>query len=291
MNHAWPVALLLLSATPAAAQVPVHSPLQRQYQAGQAVAYRMTGDNDGWHYTAEARGTATADPSGVFFEDFSWSNLVSDGKPATLPPAMAAFRQRLSLDPNRMPAPADLSQLDPRLTGPVTDLMTFYVDLWLAGKLGQLTKPGDHLYFPNPILPSWADGQRVRLGEDAIDFDMTLKSIDSAAGTAVLEVKHVPPPEAKVHLPAAWMKPAVAGAPNNWVEVRRLDNGTFSAAVGMESFDVTLNVSLKDGHIVHADMSNPVRTIVRTCTDEALSQCGDAKPHDILRHITLDEIR
>src|SRR6185312_3675405 len=99
-----------------------HPLLQRQYQAGQGVAYHMTGDNDGWHYAADARG-AVAQTNGVFQEDFAWSNLVSNGQAQALPPAMAAWRQSLSLDPNRMPSPPDLSQVDPRLIGPVTDLM------------------------------------------------------------------------------------------------------------------------------------------------------------------------
>ncbi len=167
--------------------------------------------------------------------------------------------------------------------------MTFYVDLWLANKFNQLTKPGDHFYFQNPMTPSWADGARVRLGEDAIDFDMTLVGVDAAAGTAILEVRHVPPPQPRIHLPAAWMAAAVKG-PANWVEVRKTADGTFSAAVGQESFDVTLTVSLADGHILHAEMTNPVKTVVRTCTDEALTQCGEAKPHDILRTIKLEQM-
>jgi len=290
MKRVWQFLLLLLPASSIAAQGSQHLPLQRQYQAGQASAYRMTGNNDGWHYTAEARGTVVSDPGGAFHEDFAWSNLVSDGRVQALPPAMLAWRQRLSLDPNQMPLPADLSQADSRMIGPITDLMTFYVDVWLANKLGQLRKPGDHFYFPNPITPSWADGRTVTLGEDAIDFDMILKSVDLTAGTALLEVRHVPPPQPRVRLPAAWMKTAGASPPN-WVEVRKLANGNFSAAFGQESFDVTVTIALSDGHIVHAEMSNPVKTIGRICTDQSLAQCGEAQPHDLLRKILIDEIR
>jgi len=290
MRSAWPIAFALLLSTPAVAQVPAHPPLQRQYQAGQVLAYHMTGDNDGWHYTADARGLVAADAGGLFHEDFVWSNLVSDGAPLALSARMSGFHQTLSLAPDHNPAPPDLSQVDPRMIGPVTDLMTVYVDLWLANKLGRLTKPGDHLYFPNPMVPSWADGRRVRIGEDAIDFDMTLKSLDPAASVAVLEVKHVPPPETRVHLPADWMKAVAAGPANNWVQVEKTDDGTFTAAVGQETFDVTLSIDLKDGHILHAAMTNPVHTIVRTCSDEALTQCGEAGTHDILRQVTIDQI-
>lgn len=289
MTKPWQFLLILLSASPAAGQAPAHAPLQRQYQAGQSVAYRMTGDNDGWHYAIEARGAVVSEPGGAFHEDFAWSNLMSDGHVQALPPAMAAWRQRLSLDPSQMPLPADLSQADARMIGPITDLMTFYVDLWLANKLGQLRKPGDHFYFPNPMTPSWADGSRVRLGEDAVDFDMALKSLD-ASGTATLEVRHVPPPQPRIHLPAPWMQ-AAAGTPHNWVEVRALGDGTFSAAVGEESFDVTVTIALSDGHIVHGEMTNPVKAVVRICTDQALTQCSEPRPNQILRKVAIDEIR
>ena len=291
MAHFWTAAFLIAAAGSATAQIPARPPLQRHYEAGQTLAYHMTGDNDGWHYSADALSTVRTDVgSGGFFEDIAWSNLVSNGQPQGLPAAMTGWRQRLSLDPARPPSPPDLSQVDPRMIGPITDLLTFYADLWLANKLSQLNKPGDHVHFPNPMTPSWADGTRVRLGEDAMDFDMTLTAIDPATGTAMLEVKHVPPSQARIHLPAPWMRTAITGAPN-WVEVRKLDDGTFAAAVGEETFDVTITISLQDGHILRAEMTNPVRTIGRTCTDEALDRCGEPKPRTILRRIVLEQSR
>ncbi len=285
MKTIW-LTILILCAVPAAASAQTHAPLLRQYVAGQALAYRMTADNDGWRYTVEAHGTVVKDASGAFYEDYSWTHLVSDGKAQALP----AAHQQLSLDLNRMPAPPDLSQVDQRLIGPVTDMLTFYADLWLAGKFNQLNKPGDHFYFPNPITPSWADGAHVTLGEDAIDFDMTLKAVDAAAGTATLDVRHVSPAQPKVHLPAPWMQTPVTTGANNWVEVRKLDNGAFQASVGQETFDVELTVSLSDGRILRAAMTNPVKTVVRTCSDEALTHCDAAKPHEILRKVSIEPL-
>jgi hypothetical protein len=127
----------------------------------------------------------------------------------------------------------------------------------------------------------------VLIGESAIDFDMTLKSVDTAAGTAVLEVKHVPPEKTAVKLPAPWMQTPVGDAPNNWVGVTKEQNGSYSAAVGEETFTVEIKVSLADGKILSATMDNPVKTIERTCEDEALTKCGDPKPHLILRKIDI----
>ena len=268
-----------------AGQVPAtaHNPLQRQYHEGDALAYRMNGVNESWHYSMEADGLVKKDAGGAYYEEYRWSTIPSGGEAM-----MGTFRQRLSLDPNQMPSVPDLSKVDPKMIGPVTDFMTFYADLWLANKIGALTKVGDHFYFRNPMpASSWADGTRVLIGESAIDFDMTLKDVDAATGTAVLVVKHVPPEKSAVKLPAAWMQTPVGDVPNNWVGVTKEKNGSYTAAVGEENFIVEIKVSTADGKILSATMDNAVKTIQRICEDEALTKCGDAKPHDILRKIDI----
>ena len=275
----------LLSPTLLAGQ----SVLQRHYVEGQPLVYRMTGSNEAWHYSVRAEGRVKRDATGTFFEEYEWTRMESNGQPAPLRADSAQFRQRLTLDPDQRPSVPDLTKVDPRLIGPITDLMTFYTDLWLAGKTGQLKKPGDHFYFPNPTPgASWADGVRVVLGESAVDFDMTLKSVDTAAGTAVLEVRHVPPGQLKVKLPADWMKTPVGEKPNNWVGITKEQNGTYTAAVGEETFMVALTLSTTDGKILRASMDNAVKTFERSCKDEALNDCTVAKPHVISRKIAIE---
>jgi hypothetical protein len=273
-----------------AGQVPTqsHDPLQRQYHEGEALVYRMTAVNEAWHYTIQADGIVKKDATGAYYEEYRWSNMQSGGQPMQLSAETAAFRQRLSLDPNQNPSGPDLTKVDPRMIGPITDFMTFYVDYWLANKVGQLKKAGDHFYFRNPMpASSWADGTHVLIGESAIDFDMTLKTVDAAAGTAVLVVKHVPPEKSAVKLPAAWMQTPVGDLPNNWVGVQKEQDGRYTASVGEENVNVEIKVSLADGKILSATMDNPVKTIERTCEDLALTKCGEAKPHDILRKVEI----
>jgi hypothetical protein len=270
------------------APAPVANPLHRQYREGETLVYRMTGVNENWHYTIQADGVVKKDGAGVYFEEYRWSHMESDGQALKLSDGTAAFRQRITLDPNQNPTMPDLSKVDPRIIGPVTDLMTFYVDLWLPNKLGQLKKAGDHFYFRNPMpASSWADGKYVLVGESAIDFDMTLKLVDAAAGTAVLVVRHVPPEKTAVQLPAAWMQTPVGDKPNNWVGVQKTQDGKISAAVGQETFTVELKVSLVDGKILSANMDNLVKTVERICEDDALTKCSDAKPHEISRKIDI----
>jgi hypothetical protein len=214
--------------------------------------------------------------------------MTSDGKPYTMSPAMADFRQKLSLDPNAMPSVPDLTKVDPKLIGPITDLMTFYVDLWLPAKLGVVKKPGDHFYFKLGTPSSWADGTHVLVGVSSIDFDFTLKSVDAATGTAILEVKHVPPAKPQIPLPGAWMQTPVADTANNWVEVVNRPDGKIDASVGQENFTVDLTVSVADGKILAGTMDNVVKTIERTCNDQALTQCGAPVPHTIERKIEIE---
>lgn len=268
------------------------APLHRQYRAGETLVYRMHGVNESWEYTVRADGVVKQEASGKFVEEYQWSRMQSGGKDLPLREDMAEFRQRITLDPSTNPSAPDLTKVDPKLIGPITDLMTFYVDLWLANKLGQLRKAGDHFYFHNPMpASSWADGTRVILGESAIDFDMTLKSVDAGTGTAVLEVKHVPPEKVAVKLPAAWMQTPVGALPNNWVGVTKQADGSYAAGVGQETFDVLITVSTADGKIVAATMSNPVNTVERTCKDEALTQCDAAKPHLIVRKVEIELVK
>ena len=248
----------------------------------------MKAVNENWHYEIDANAAVKKDASGRFFEEYQWTHMMSGGQPVSLAPSSADYRQKLSLDPEQSPSAPNLTNVDPKLIGPITDMMTFYADLWLANKLGVLKKAGDHFYFRNPMPPSsWADGIRVLVGEDAIDFDMTLKTMDAAAGTALLEVKHVPPKNSGLPLNAAWMKEPVGTGANNWVQIVRNAQSKYEAGVGVETFNVDLTVSTADGHIVRATMENPVSTIERVCEDEALTTCGPAKRHEILRKIEL----
>ena len=280
-------AALLAAQAPAPTPSPLQTPLHRQYRDGETLAYRMTGINEDWHYTIRIDGAVKRDPSGAFFEKYQWSDLKSAGQPTQLSPQTAGFRQRLSLDPNQNPSVPDLGKVDPKIIGPITDFLTFYSDLWLAIKTGQLKGPGDHFYMSYGVPSSWADGTYVRFGQSSIDFDMTWKSTDAASRTAELEIRHVPPAKSMVTLPAAWMQASVGDKPNNWVTVQKGQDGKLQAGMGEETFDVELKVSLADGKILAGSMDNVVKTIQRTCDDDALTHCTDPAPHEIHRKIEI----
>ena len=49
------------------------------------------------------------------------------------------------------------------------------------------------------------------------------------------------------------------------------------AEVGKETFEVEINVSLKNGKIISATIDNPVEVLSRDCEDAELSRCGPPK--------------
>jgi hypothetical protein len=261
--------------------------LLRRYREGEKLTYRMNGINEAWHYEIQADGVVKRDSAGGYFEEYRWSNLISDNQKVSLSPASLNFRQQLTLDPNQKFAFPSLSDVDHRLVGPITDLMTFYADVRLAVKTGELAKAGDHLYVKHGTPNSWADGTYILIGEDAIDFDFTIKEVKRSNTTATLFIRHVPPQNPAIKLPAEWMRKPVADTANNWVQVQKMDNGKYLAAVGKENFDVEIKLSLTDGKILSGHIDNPVKTIERECADSALTDCGDSKPHSILREIAI----
>jgi hypothetical protein len=251
--------------------------LKRRYRVGDEWSYRMEGVNNGDRYTLTIAGAVRQRADGRSIDELTW-------------PGPQDLRQVITLDGTEGPfSPADVAAgiaKAPRLVGPFTDMLTFYADLYLAMHHEGLRKAGDHVLVPNPQTGSWADGQNVIVGEDHVDFDLTLSAVDSTADTATLIARHIPPPTPKIRFPADWMRPAVAGTPNNFVEVKKTASG-YAASIGKETFDVTLRVRLSDGLLLGVVMDNPVVTVDRQCADASLSSCGEAREGRILRHVEL----
>ena len=83
------------------------------------------------------------------------------------------------------------------------------------------------------------------------------------------------------------MRTPVVDTPNNWVSVRKGSNGKYVAAVGKETFDDVIQISLTDGRVLPATMDNPVEVLERECGDAALTACGPATRYQIRRRITV----
>ncbi len=135
--------------------------LHREYRVGEVLHYEMKGSNHGWEYQIEATDVTRKDATDGFYEEIGWSNLRSNA-PMTLSPTSLAFRQTFSTESGKYLAVPDLSKVQPFLIGPITDMLKFYSDIWIA-KEKKLTQVGQHVYFEHGKPNSWADGQHVVL--------------------------------------------------------------------------------------------------------------------------------
>ena len=272
---------------------PTESVLSRHYKEGEALAYHMSATNQGRtgtiRYEADANGTVKKNSSGHFTEEFLWTGLRFAGQPVPVSGDTGGFRQELSLDPTVPPSLPDFRHVDPRLIGPCADLLTFYADLWLAIKQEMLIKAGQHAYVKHGTPNSWADGRRTILGQDSIDFDITLPEVHRENGLAKLIVRHVPPAESQIKVPAKWMEAPVLDTPNNWVEVSKTDKTDYPylGEIGKETFDVQISLDLRDGKILSAIMDNPVTVMARECEDVVLEHCGAPEHYEIRRQIEI----
>jgi len=265
--------------------------LVRHYRDGEKIAYTISGLNHSRaktdEYEARAEGLASKDQAGNYVESFAWTDLQVNDQQVRLSAASRAFREPLSLAPGAKLEIPDLSKVQPGLIGPITDLLTFYADVKIAMNQKGLMRAGDHAYVNFARPNSWADGTRVTVGEDSIDFAILLQSIDPAAQVATLVVRHVPPEQPQLKLPARWMATPIGASQNNWVQVEKTADGKYVAAVGQETFDVEIKVALSTGRILSATMDNPVDVMERVCSDAALTACGDPERYSIRRQITL----
>lgn len=262
----------------------------RRYKDGETLVYRMETSNQDatrlLRYEAECRGVVKRDSAGHFFVEYSWSRLNVNGHAIPLP--ASGFHQDVSLAPDFKLSVPNLSRVHPALIGPITDLLTFYADAQLAMRQDRLARTGDRVYVKNGRPNSWADGKRVLVGQDAIDFDIVFQNRDTGAGTATVLVRHVPPEKPKINLSARWMRvPVVGHAANNYVQISR-SGDAYVASVGEETFDVHITLSLADGKILSASMVNPVEVVERKCADDNLTDCGAAKKYQIMRKVRID---
>jgi hypothetical protein len=291
MGQRGNIALLVvgsIAGLPWQVRLPAPPPLARHYQEGAQLVYRMQGENDGSTYAVRLHSTVRKGADGRMGEEYAFSDFVSEGRRQTLPPASQSLRVFVTLEKGG--PPFVLPRLSPatHLVGPVLDLLTFYADLFLVMQADGLHEAGDHVHLPNPgTTASWADGTRVLIGEDHVDFDVTLIALDRTAGAAVLGIAHVPPPQSTIRLPADWMRAPVRDTPNNWVQVERMGDA-YVASVGQETFDVVLRVRLADGVILTASMDNPVVYVARRCRDAALRECAEGRPGRTFRAIKMD---
>jgi hypothetical protein len=209
--------------------------LGRNYREGELVRYRMRASNQNGDrttsYEAQANGIVRRNLAGAFVEEFTWTGLSVHGHAVASTSTGTQVQQKLSLDPRFKLSIPDLSKVQPTLIGPMADLLTFYADVQLAIRQQGLRHTGDYAYIKRPQPNSWADHVHTLVREDAIDFDITLASVNESLKKVSLIVRHVPPARPEIAVTAEWMRIPVSDVANNWVQVVKEGN-EYVASVG-----------------------------------------------------------
>ncbi len=274
--------------SPAVPSVP--SGMARRYTEGEVMKYRLELDYSGSGEPgsveiSSAVITVNKTPDNVFYESIQWTGKSENGAEVRLSTESLEFRQKVSLDPGFKLAIPDLSQVLP-LIEPVVDTLTFYADVQLAVRKGVSPEAGQHLYVAHGMPNSWAGGP-VMVGRDCVDFDITVTDVDAVNNWALLQVLHLPPPGGCGVPPAPWMRTPDTETPNNWYQVRKEADGSYTAGAAVETFDDEIKISLTDGRILSASQVNPLSGEKRVCKDAELTDCGQPQKFSINRRLVL----
>ena len=266
--------------------------LRRIYHDGDRLVYRFRATNKDRRktvrYSAQAACTVKRDTAGRYTESIAWSELTVNE--SRMPAGAAEFRQICSLDTSSRIVFPDISKVNPFLVGPISDLLIFYADFQLAARSYELNAPGTRTHVENSKPNSWADGRRIRVGEDQLEFDLSLGEIDPADSTITLSVRHSPPSWSNVNMPAHWMYHPIDSTPNNWVQVTRDEKGVYVGSIGSESYTVVMKIDLRTGAILNGTLENIIDILQRDCADSLLTNCGDTVRYTVRRQSEMQHI-
>ena len=177
----------------------------------------------------------------------------------------------------------------PQMTGPITDLITFWVALSPKVGADQLHSVGAKRTLKKPFGGDWASGASLPVGRDETVVTSQLVALTSK--TATFKTSFLPPSKQGIQMARPFMtKRVVSTSPNNFEQVQAIGDGEFDAMWGNEHFIITETVDRKSGQIIHATMENYLKLKLRVQCDAAFKRCGPELPFSITRRETLDRV-
>jgi hypothetical protein len=162
----------------------MHTGQFRRYKDGDRLSYVMKGRHNDRPFEVRLTAVVKKGADGRFVEEYAWSDLTWGGEAQPLTPSSRDFRRAVTLaggEPFTFP---DLSRVQPGLIGPVTDLLTFYSDLFLAMHAGHLRAPGDHFLVPNPMV---SETYVASAGKETFDVELKVRLSTGEIVSATLD--------------------------------------------------------------------------------------------------------
>ena len=262
----------------------------RAYRLGSAFSYTLRTDsyNNGKlasETVSESR-HEVVDIEGVPYEQISFVSLKE-----TTDPSAGTF-QDLSDDARKVPS--FLVSLDgrgkiktpvldvPSMSGPVTDLVTYYVAMSQKIGASEVHNAGEVHQVAELMKGSWADNVSKPLGDDVLQVSTTLVFLD--ANEAVFKSVFAPPERSSLSMSLPWMQePVTDGINNNFQQIQRTAAGEFNIMWGNEGFTIITTVMRDTGIIEKATMRNDLKLRLKIGCDAQYAACQAELPLAISR--------
>lgn len=248
----------------------------RHYQTGEVFAYEVTSNvylNQQWAKEEVAR-TLHRVVAARGWEKVGWESL-----------RLRNDSGFFNLDADaRKVAPYDLSLIDngkldipstahvPTMSGVVNDLGLFYLSISPAIGLPKVQKVGDSYTRPKLWQGKWGERNEEIKGENCFESQVEITAI----GTERVAVRSsfLSPSKGCLSAKKDWMAaPVATGTLNNFQEVRKETNGTYTVRWGSEEWTVQSQIERRTGKLAVGSLASSISLKIRRGCDAELEKC------------------
>lgn len=291
------VLTVIISATGVAQDKAVAGKLfPRKYKVGDSYRYRLTTEqvyNGKWNSTSvvELELKVILDSAGRPADEvYSISKKVFSPKDTVNADAeaLAVKPYVISLDPD---GKLEIPPIDvPGMTGPITDLITFFVAISPQSRVTTLEKEGDSLVRGETARGNFANGKTILVGDDCLAIKAYLSKVTQKE--IALRTAFLPPSTPCItFLLDDMSKPVTKGVRNNFQMVQPAGPNKFNVQYGNEEFTINSRVSRRDGKLLEATMSNTLQLSLRMQCNTNYKECQMEVPFQIQRNLHLELIQ
>ncbi|MBO9204426.1 MULTISPECIES: hypothetical protein [Niastella] len=281
-------AVLMFLTTAGFSQVPY-----RKYKAGEVYKYRLTTIADRVNFKSKTIAVSehrVVNEDNILAEEIKWLSLVSmtDKYKARLDSvAHKVNPYRISLLPE---GKVLLPKLNiPSMTGPITDLNTFFVAVAPASNAQQLSEN-------NPVINSgvvregdFTNGLTILYGKDCIVMSQHLIATDKRY--TIIRTDFTPPDSFCLKPLVDTIASKTFDKPNNFQMIQKGDDNRLYLYWGVETFSITSKIDKRTGVIVDATMENTLDLRMRVHISPDLKTYADEIPFLIKRSMHLELLK
>jgi hypothetical protein len=265
---------------------------ERKYAVDDKYNYKLetTNHHNGQFHRKEtgiAHHHVVLESNQVPYDEITWTSLIKEDASGLITDLSADARSisayRISLHPQ---GTLNLPALEVQtMVGMLTDLNTYFVAISPALGILKIHQPGDIYQHPNNHIGNWANGNTI-FGQDCTQSTIGLMALTSQI--ASVKTKFLSPETECIQMAYPWMEsPVQVGSRNNFQQITRGNDGTYSVMWGHEQFIIDSSLDSTTGKILSAMMDNKLTLRMKVGCDENLENCQSEFPFVIQRNESL----